>query len=135
MYVSQLVFGIGQDGKGFEYDLNRRHRKYMLHQLSSNSLESSEDKHWIMSGAHGEVLKPVIEGVSCGDGPRVVQNLRFIQVSAGERAWCNIFTVAFVFSALPETDTFFRTGRFRHSYSLSPAFVGQISKGQTLEHV
>ena len=86
-----LVLGIGQDGKGFDYGLIRRHRKYLLHRLSSHFLESREDKHWIMSRSHGEVLKPVIEGVSCGDSTRVVQNSRFTHVSAGERARYNIF--------------------------------------------
>ena len=130
-----LVLGIVQDGKGFDYGLIRGHRKYLLHRLSSHFLESREDKHWIMSRSHGEVLKPVIEGVSCGDGPRVVQNSRFTHVSAGERARYNIFCSTFVFGALRETDTLFDAGQFRHSYNPNPAFVGRISKGQALEHV
>ena len=130
-----LVLGIGQDGKGFDCGLIRRNRKYLLHQLSSNFPESSENKHWIMSRSHGEVLKPVIERVRCGDGPRFVQNSRFIQVSAGERARYNIFRSTFVFSALHETDKLFGAGHFRHSYSSNSTFVARVSKDQTLEHV
>ena len=33
------------------------------------------------------------------------------------------------------TDTLFGTDKFCHSYRLYPAFVGQISKGQPLDHL
>ena len=67
-----LVLEIGRDGKELDYGLIRCHRKILLHHLSSHFLEGSEDKHWILSRSHGEVLKPVMERLSGGDGSRVV---------------------------------------------------------------
>ena len=71
-----LVFGIGQDAKELNKGLIRYHREILLYQLSSHLFEGREDKHWIVSGFHGEVLKPVMKGLGCGDGPRVVPCLK-----------------------------------------------------------
>ena len=37
------------------------HRKSLPHQLSSHFIEGREDKHWVLSRPHREVLKPVME--------------------------------------------------------------------------
>ena len=52
------------------------HSKILPHQLSSHIIEGSGDKHWILSGSHREVLKPAMEKLSHGDGPRVVPLLK-----------------------------------------------------------
>ena len=67
-----LVLGTGQDGKELNKGLIRCHREILLHQLSSHFFEGREDKHWILSGFHDEVLKPLMKELGCGDGPRVV---------------------------------------------------------------
>ena len=67
-----LVLGIRQDGKELNKGLVGCHREILLHQLSSHFLEGRKDKHWILSGSHGEVLKSLMKGLCCGDGPRVV---------------------------------------------------------------
>ena len=52
------------------------HSKILPHQLSSHIIEGSGDEHWILSGSHREVLKPAMEKLSHGDGPRVVPLLK-----------------------------------------------------------
>ena len=66
------VLGIRQDGKELNKGLVGSYREVFLHQLRSSFLEGREDKHWILSGSHGEVLKQLMGGLCCGDGSRVV---------------------------------------------------------------
>ena len=52
------------------------HSKILPHQLRSHIIEGSGDEYWILSGSHREVLKPAMEKLSHGDGPRVVPLLK-----------------------------------------------------------